>query len=419
MSDAAVKEQQTGAAAPAAETQPVREAAPATATADEGDKKADAAGQTQNGVQKQEPNILQTTAKPSKDIKKNRKFDPTTQPITDDPVKIRAQVEFYFSDSNLPTDKFMWESTGGAENRPMPLKTIASFKRMRQFQPYSAIVAALRESDFLVVEGADGEETVKRKTPYVSSTEAQKARLAASVYAKGFGDEEPSTQFDIEAFFSKYGHVKHVKLRRTAEELFKGSVFVEFASAEEADAFVKLDPKPSWKGHELLIMKKKDYLDEKTRQIKAGEIEPNTSRPRTFFEGRERGSNARGRGGRGGGRGRDGKSEGGDNNKNNNGQRNGSHKNGRGRGKGGRGGRHGGRDNNSSNNNNNNNNNNREEKKSEGTKQSTNDVQVPTIQSSAPKNGETNGKRAREDDHAGEEPPAKKVDSKPEAVAAQ
>jgi lupus La protein len=43
---------------------------------------------------------------------------------------------------------------------------------------------------------------------------------------------------------------------------------------------------------------------------------------------------------------------------------------------------------------------------------------VPTIQSTATKNGDTNGKRAREDD-GGEAPPAKKVDSKPEAVAAQ
>lgn len=91
MSDAATKEQ-TEAAAPAPEVQPAQEAAPAAATADEGDKKADAAGQAQNGNQKHAPNILQTTAKPSKDIKKNRKFDPTTQPITDDPVKIRAQV---------------------------------------------------------------------------------------------------------------------------------------------------------------------------------------------------------------------------------------------------------------------------------------------------------------------------------------
>ncbi|KAL2142738.1 hypothetical protein VTI28DRAFT_755 [Corynascus sepedonium] len=411
MSDAVMKDQ-TEVAAPAAEAQPVQGTAPAAATTDESDKKTDAVEQAQNDEEKKAANVLKTTAKINhKDFKKNRKYDPTTQPVTDDPAKIRAQVEFYFSDSNLPTDKFMWESTGGEENKPMPLRTIANFKRMRQFQPYSAVVAALRDSAFLVVEGPEGDETVRRKTPYVSSTEAQKARLAASVYAKGFGDEEPSTQFDIEAFFSNYGHVKHVKLRRTAEELFKGSVFVEFASADEADAFVKLDPKPTWKGHDLLIMKKKDYLDEKNRQIKAGEIEPNTNRPKTFFEGKERGSGNRGRGNRGGNRGRDGKSEGGEQN----GHKNGFHKGGRGRGRGGRGGRgggrggHGGRDGD----------NKRDEKKSEETRQNTNDVQLPTIQSSAPKNGETNGKRAREEDNAGEAPPAKKVDSKPETAAEQ
>ncbi|KAH6631786.1 hypothetical protein F5144DRAFT_231836 [Chaetomium tenue] len=410
MSDAAIKEQPEVATA-AAEVQPMEE----TATAVE--KSDDSVQDAKNGEDKKAEGILKTTARINhKDFKQNRKYDPTTQPVSDDPVKIRAQVEFYFSDSNLPTDKFMWESTGGEENKPMPLKTIASFKRMRQFQPYSAVVAALRESTFLDVEGEEGEETLKRKTPYVSSNDAQRARVAASVYAKGFGDEEASTQFDIEAFFSTHGHVKHVKLRRTAEELFKGSVFVEFGTAEEADAFVKLDPKPTWKGHDLLIMKKKEYLDEKNRQIKAGEIEPNTNRRNAFFEGKDRGSDRRGRGGRGGrGRddrnGREGKSEGDEN-----GHRNGF-KGGRGRGRGGRGGRgfRGGRGGGRGRDNNNRD---RDEKKSEETRKNTNDVQMPTIQSTATKNGDTNGKRAREDD-GGDAPPAKKVDSKPEAVAAQ
>lgn len=261
----------------------------------------------------------------------------------------------------------MWESTGGEENKPMSLKTICSFKRMRQFQPYTAVVAALRESDFVEVEGEEGAETVKRKKAYVSSSEAQRARVAASVYAKGFGDEEPSTQFDIEAFFSNHGHVKHVKLRRTAEELFKGSVFVEFESAEEADAFVKLDPKPTWKGHELLIMKKKEYLDEKNRQIKEGLIEPNTTRRVTFYEGKERGGARGGRGGRGRG-GHDGKSGDGKDRRDND-QKNGfkGGRGGRGRGRGGRGfrgGRGGGRDRD---------NKGRDEKKSEDARKNTNE----------------------------------------------
>ncbi len=36
---------------------------------------------------------VKTTTEPEhKDFKKNRKYDPTTQPVSDDPVKIRGQV---------------------------------------------------------------------------------------------------------------------------------------------------------------------------------------------------------------------------------------------------------------------------------------------------------------------------------------
>ncbi|GAB1318913.1 RNA-binding La domain protein [Madurella fahalii] len=419
MSEAAVKDQPQAAPAAAAttnEAQPVQESTSAAETTEQNgekteaasrdqngaDKKTDAASKGQNGADQTAGGMLKTRGQIDRqDFKKNRKYDPSTQPVTDDPVKIRNQVEFYFSDSNLPGDKFMWESTGGEENKPISLKTICNFKRMHKFQPYTAVVAALRDSTFLEVSGEEGQEVVKRKKAYTSSSDAQKAKLHASVYVKGFGDEEPSTQFDIEAFFAPYGPVNLVKLRRTAEDFFKGSVFVEFASAELADAFVKLDPAPTWKGHELLIMKKLDYLEEKNRQIKEGLLEPSSSRQNAFWEGKEKGSRG-GRGGaRGRGRGRDGKSD--DWKKRREDDQKNGFKNGRSRGRG-RGGR-GGRDNQ---------NRGREEKKTEEVKKNTNDVQIPTIQSTA----ETNGKRAREDD-GDSAPPAKKVDTKPEAVAAQ
>ncbi|KAL2262598.1 hypothetical protein VTK26DRAFT_813 [Humicola hyalothermophila] len=416
MSDAVVKDQPE-VAAPAAEAQPAQETAPAAAATTEqaAEKVTDPAPEAQKAEDKSEE---KTETKPEekaaeksaekktegktdpKDFKKNRKYDPTTQPVTDDPVKIRTQVEFYFSDSNLPTDKFMWENTGGEANKPMPLKTICNFKRMRQFQPYSAIVAALRDSEHLEVSGPEGEEMVKRKRAYVSSTEAQKARLNATVYVKGFGEETKTSQFDIEAFFANYGRTELVKLRRTNEEVFKGSVFVQFATPELADAFVKLDPPPTWKGQKLLIMKKQDYLNEKNRQIQAGEIEPNTSRRPTFFEGRERG--ARGRGGGRGGK-SDNSKKGRDGDKN--GHKGGWGGRGRGRGRGGRGGGGGGNGRNGDGKDSD-----KKERKTEETRQNTNDVQMPTIQST------TNGtKRVREDDGASAAPPAKKVDAKTEA----
>ncbi|KAI8654914.1 hypothetical protein NCS57_01238800 [Fusarium keratoplasticum] len=353
-------------------------------------------------------NILKTTAKiDHENHRNNRKFDPSTREVTDDPDAIRKQVEFYFGDWNFPQDKFMWESCGGAENKPMKLKTIHSFKRMRTFQPYTAVVAAIKDSKFLELSGEEGEEEVKRKYPYKPMNTSKAKVEAATVYVKGFGDETPNTQFDLETFFAQFGEVKGLKLRRTNENLFKGSVFVTFADEEEANKFIKLEPSPKWKEHDLKIMSKRAYCDEKNELIRQGKIEPNASNPRKFYEGRESGN----KGGRGRGRGGkdfrgrdqdDWKKRRENDQKNGFRDRRGGGRGGRGRGRGGRDGdrgRDGGRD--------------RDQRKEE-VKHNGNDT-MPRIQSTAD-DSNTNGKRAREDDAPAGEPVAKKVDVKADAA---
>ncbi|UKZ46937.1 hypothetical protein TrVGV298_001148 [Trichoderma virens] len=337
--------------------------------------------ETEETEKKNGANILKTTAKIDRDnAANNRKFDPSVRQVTDDPEEIRKQVEFYFGDWNFPQDKFMWETCGGSENKPMPIEKIHSFKRMRCFQPYSAVVAALRESKVLEVVGEEGKEAVKRKVPYKPMPAGKAKAEAATVYVKGFGDEQADTQFELETFFAQFGEVNGLKLRRTNENLFKGSVFVTFADEETAKKFLALDPAPKWKDHDLKIMSKHDYCEEKSELIKQGKLTPNGPSQKKFYEGRDFGkrttrSGASGnqddwkkrrdqdqksgfRGGRGGGRG--------------------------GRGRGGRGGRgRGGRDRDSG----------RQEKR---------------VDAAA-----TNLKRPREDDGAAA-PAAKKVDTKAE-----
>lgn len=342
--------------------------------------------------------ILKTKGKIDFDNKRNnRKFDPTARDVTDDPVAIRKQTEFYFGDWNFPQDKFMWEQSGGVENKPIPVAKIHSFKRMQVFQPYSAVVAALRDSTFLVLEGEEGKETIKRKVPYQPASTGKAKSEAATVYVKGFGDEEADTQYDLESFFEQYGSVKGIKLRRTNEGFFKGSVFVTFATEDEAKAFINHQPQPKWKDHSLKIMSKRDYCQEKTDLIRQGKLEPNSQTQKKFFEGKE-GQNRSG--GRGGFRG--------DNDdwnkRRDHDQRNGfrgGRGGGRGRGRGGRGGRgrgdrdrfrdrDGGRDG-------------PREQKENG-----NNTAAPTDKAAEA----TNGKRARDDDAPAGEPVAKKVDVK-------
>ncbi|KAI0758851.1 hypothetical protein C8Q74DRAFT_1300277 [Fomes fomentarius] len=179
--------------------------------------------------------------------------------------KLRAvrQVEFYFADSNLPFDKFMWTlHTANAEHW-VPIKTVASFKRMREFQAqgHEWVVDALKKSEELEVD-ADGE-NVRRRT----EVQPPKGQFERSVYAKGFGKEEPGLQTKLEAFFDKYGKTNAVRMRRVdGTKEFKGSVFVEFADFKAVGAFLNADPKPTWDGEELLIMSKEAYCEMKIKE---------------------------------------------------------------------------------------------------------------------------------------------------------
>lgn len=100
----------------------------------------------------------------------NAKFDPSTLQETDDPVEIRKQVEFYFSDSNLVADKFLLSKVGGSTNNSVPLDLLHTFKRMRRFQPFSAVVEALKSSKTL--ELTDNDTGVRRKNPLPESVTA-------------------------------------------------------------------------------------------------------------------------------------------------------------------------------------------------------------------------------------------------------
>lgn len=199
------------------------------------------------------------------------------------------KVEFYFSTQNLTTDEHMFHELGGPENRPVSIKHISEFKRMRHFRPYSAVVDALRDSNDLIVvdDGVHdglGREAVKRKEPLVvpledgvdsttlSTTDlfyrlkrSSRNKLETCIYVKDFGNLDEAGQLAIEQFFRPYGSIL-VRKRRDDRGSWKGSVFVEFDSEDSQKQFLALDPKPKFKDNELTIMSKKDYIIKKCEE---------------------------------------------------------------------------------------------------------------------------------------------------------
>jgi len=62
---------------------------------------------------------------------------------------IREQVEYYFSDENLPHDAYLLGLTGGHQNLPVSVSRICGFKKMRQYKPPTLVRASLKKSTFI------------------------------------------------------------------------------------------------------------------------------------------------------------------------------------------------------------------------------------------------------------------------------
>lgn len=214
----------------------------------------------------------------------------TSTTMTVDEAKEEAlrQVEFYFHDSNLPFDKFLFTLTRKDPEGWVPIATIASFKRMRAIKDLlgiEGIAQVLRGSKELLDVSEDGA-NVRRRKELVPVKDA----FDRSIYAKGFGDETETLQKELEAFFNTFGKVNSVRMRRDMESSakpkpFKGSVFVEFAEMDDRNKFLAqaaaVEPEQDggkgvhFQDTQLVVMSKDAYV--KMKMEEKG-IDPSSNR---------------------------------------------------------------------------------------------------------------------------------------------
>ncbi|KAJ7940923.1 hypothetical protein B0H13DRAFT_2226243 [Mycena leptocephala] len=145
-----------------------------------------------------------------------------------------GRLSFTLADSNLPYDKFMWTLHTKTPEHWVPISTVASFKRMRDFSSLG--------NQWHTIE-VDSEGVHVRRTTEVQEPKDQFER---SVYAvKRLPPGERNLQARLEAFFEQYGPTNAVRMRRDGDKNSKClSVFAEFTSHATALAFVSADPAP-------------------------------------------------------------------------------------------------------------------------------------------------------------------------------
>ncbi|KAG2490562.1 hypothetical protein HYH03_010956 [Edaphochlamys debaryana] len=197
-------------------------------------------------------------------------------------AKVLRQIEFYFSDSNLPKDKFLKERVQEDPNGYVRLALVISFQRMRDLlkltdvdgpasvspEAVKAVAEVLAGSASLDLD--ESGTRVKRKAPMPSEAEISKVVDARSLYARPFPVD--ATVDALSAFFQTQAPVNCVRMRRHLKsKMFKGSLFVEFASPEDADKVLGMTLE--YEGAPLRLLKKVDFIEGKkaARKAKAGQ----------------------------------------------------------------------------------------------------------------------------------------------------
>ena len=84
------------------------------------------------------------------------------------------------------------------------------------------------------------------------------------IVKKGFGDETPTLQIDLEEFFRGFGEIDSLRLRRTDTGLFKGSAIVQFKNQSDAEKFLA-EPQ-EWNGSLLDAKTKAAWIQGKKEE---------------------------------------------------------------------------------------------------------------------------------------------------------
>lgn len=188
---------------------------------------------------------------------------------------IQRQLEYYFSDSNLPRDKFLRAKTEENEDGYVDIAVLLSFNRLQKLSATPDNIAQAAAASTLLA--VDPEKARVRRTTPLPEVSLFNTR---AVFAKGWapGSEAPSID-QLADLFSPSGRVLSVRVRRwvgtDGKKHFKGSVFVEMESPEAAERVVAeeyqidttdADGNPVRK--ELLLLPVEEYFEKKKAETR-------------------------------------------------------------------------------------------------------------------------------------------------------
>ncbi|XP_055546368.1 la protein homolog [Wyeomyia smithii] len=184
-------------------------------------------------------------------------------------ASIVRQLEYYFGDANLSRDKFLLEQIQ-KDDGWVPLDVLLTFKRLHALsEDKKVIVDAIEKSDEGLIEISEDREKLRRhpERPLAEQNEETRKEIyARTVYVKGFAPDDGTQMNELIEFFEPFEKVTNIVMRKyhdkaTKKYMFKGSVFITFATKEQCAKFLNKG-KMEYKGKELICKMQDDYFEE-------------------------------------------------------------------------------------------------------------------------------------------------------------
>jgi RNA recognition motif-containing protein len=196
------------------------------------------------------------TSAPHHEVPAVKTYDMTTP----EAIKLKRQLEYYFSDSNYSGDKFM-RGKAAENNGYIPVDEFLKFNRVKQITSDINFVNYVFQQ-IPDLEVKDGK--VKRTKPIAEVD--PKERMERSIYIKGFTPNEELSIDVLNDLLLPYANPLSIYRRRDkATKKFRGSIYVEFKTPEEGKKIADLK-ELDFKGQKLTIETQQDHYNRKAKE---------------------------------------------------------------------------------------------------------------------------------------------------------